>query len=51
MSTDYKTQIINGREYAYIDTPFWNSTKKRGDHKRDYIGKVVNGEDLDVFNA
>lgn len=44
MSTDYKTQIINGREYAYIDTPFWNSTKKRGDHKRDYIGKVVNGE-------
>ena len=41
---EYKTQLINGTIYAYIDTPFWNAEKKRGEHKRNYIGKVVNGE-------
>ncbi len=41
---NYKTQVINGKTYAYIDTPFWNAAKKRGDHKREYIGKVIDGE-------
>lgn len=43
MGMEYKTQVINGAKYAYIDTPFWNSKKKRGEHKRNYIGKVVDG--------
>lgn len=41
---EYKTQRIKGTLYAYIDKPFWNSEKKRGEHKREYIGKVVDGE-------
>ena len=38
---EYKTQVINGTTYAYIDTAFWNSSKKRGEHKRKYIGKIL----------
>ncbi len=38
-----KTQRINGVEYVYIDTPYWDSEKKRGAHKRTYIGKNVDG--------
>ena len=40
---EYKTQCINGTLYAYIDTPFWNAEKIRGEHKRNYIGKIVDG--------
>ena len=40
---EYKTQVINGTTYAYIDTAFWNSSKKRGEHKRKYIGKILDG--------
>lgn len=40
---DYKTQTIHGTMYAYIDKPYWNAGKKRGDHKRNYIGKIVDG--------
>ena len=25
----------------YIDNPFWNPLKKRGEHKRKYVGKLV----------
>ena len=39
-----KTQRINGTDYVYIDEPYWNADKKRGEHKRKYIGKMVNGE-------
>ena len=38
-----KTQIIKGTEYVYIDEPFWNAEKKRGEHRRKYIGKNVDG--------
>jgi transposase len=38
-----KTQIINGVEYVYEDTCYWDAKKKRGDHKRNYIGKMVEG--------
>lgn len=38
------TQVINGTEYVYEDKPYWDSDKKRGTHKRVYIGKNVNGE-------
>ena len=41
---DYKTQVINGTTYAFIDKSHWNSEKKRGEHKRKYIGKVVEGK-------
>lgn len=41
----YKTQVIRGTKYAYIDKPYWNPKKKRGEHLREYIGKVVD----DVF--
>lgn len=38
------TQMINGTEYVYEDQPYWDTQKKRGAHKRVYIGKNVNGE-------
>lgn len=28
----------------YIDKAAWNPEKKRGEHKRDYIGKIVDGK-------
>lgn len=28
---DYKTQVIHGTTYAYIDKAVWNPEKKRGD--------------------
>lgn len=37
------TQVINGVEYVYEDHPYWDSEKKRGTHKRTYIGKNVDG--------
>lgn len=36
-------QTINGVEYVYEDQPYWDSAKKRGTHKRTYIGKSVDG--------
>jgi len=38
-----RTQMINGTEYVYIDDPFWNTEKKRGEHRRKYIGKMIDG--------
>ena len=38
-----KTQVIKNVPYVYIDKPFWNPDKKRGEHKREYIGKMENG--------
>lgn len=38
-------QRINGVEYVYEYDSTWNSDKKYGTHKRNYIGKMVN----DVF--
>lgn len=38
------TQVINGTEYVFEDHPYWDAKKKRGAHKRIYIGKNVNGE-------
>lgn len=37
-------QVINGTEYVFEDQAYWDSKKKRGAHKRVYIGKNVNGE-------
>ena len=42
---NYKTQVINGTTYAFTDKSIWNSEKKRCEHKRKYIGKVVDGMD------
>ncbi|MHC1771325.1 MAG: IS1634 family transposase [Flexilinea sp.] len=39
-----KTQIINGVEYVYEDKAVWNTEKKYGTHKRNYIGKMVDGK-------
>lgn len=36
-------QVINGTEYVYLDEPYWDSVKKRGSHKRTYIGKNIDG--------
>lgn len=38
-----KTQKIKGKTYVFIDTPFWNAEKQRGEHKRSYIGKLEDG--------
>ena len=38
-----RTQLINGVEYVYEDQPYWDSEKKRGSHKRVYLGKNVDG--------
>ena len=37
------TQVINGVEYVYEDRPYWDSKRQRGSHKRNYIGKNVDG--------
>ena len=37
------TQVINGTEYVYEYDSTWNAKKKYGSHKRNYIGKKVNG--------
>ncbi len=39
-----KTQIIKNIPYVYIDLPYWNSEKKRGEHKRRYVGKLSGNE-------
>ena len=38
-----KTQVINGVTYVYKDKAIWNAQKKYGTHKREYIGKMVDG--------
>ena len=38
-----RTQIIKGVEYVYEDQPYWDSVKKRGSHKRVYVGKNIDG--------
>lgn len=37
------TQIINGTEYVFEYNSTWDSEKKYGTHKRNYIGKMVDG--------
>ena len=41
---NHKTQMINGVKYVYQDKPVWDANKKYGTHKRDYIGKMVDGQ-------
>ena len=41
MPGNAKTQTIQGRQYVFIDTPYWNAEKHRGEHKRRYIGKNI----------
>ena len=40
----YSTQIINGREYAYEYKSVWNKEKQRSEQKRDYLGRIIDGE-------
>jgi hypothetical protein len=37
------TQVINGVEYVFEDHPYWDSDRKRGAHKRVYVGKNIDG--------
>jgi len=37
-------QIIGGREYVYEYKNIWNKEKKRSEQKRQYIGRIINGE-------
>ena len=37
-------QIIGGREYVYEYKSVWNKEKKRSEQKRDYIGRIIDGE-------
>ena len=43
------TNKKNGVTYLYEDRAFWNSEKKRGEHKRKCIGRLDN-EGKEVFN-
>jgi len=38
------TQIIGGREYVYIYKSVWNKEKQRSEQKRQYIGRIVDGD-------
>ena len=40
----HATQMINGREYAYEYKSVWNKEKRRSEQKREYIGRIVDGE-------
>ena len=44
MPANAKMQTISGKKYVFIDTPYWNAGKHRGEHKRRYIGKIVKGQ-------
>ena len=44
MPANAKLQTISGKKYVFIDTPYWNAEKHRGEHKRRYIGKIVEGQ-------
>jgi hypothetical protein len=37
-------QIIGGREYAYEYVSIWNKEKQRSEQKREYIGRIIDGE-------
>lgn len=37
-------QIIDGREYVYEYKNVWNKDKKRSEQKREYIGRIIDGE-------
>ena len=41
---NWHKQVIKGTEYVYIDHPYWDKEKKRGAHRRVYIGKMIEGE-------
>ena len=38
------TQIINGREYVYEYISVWNKEKQRSEQKREYLGRMIDGE-------
>ncbi len=40
LPSEAKKQTIKGTIYVFIDKPVWNSEKKRGEYKRQYIGKM-----------
>jgi hypothetical protein len=44
MPNGAKIQVIKQIPYVYIDKPYWNAEKKRGEHKRNYVGKLVDDE-------
>jgi transposase len=37
-------QTINGREYVYDYVSVWNKEKQRSEQKREYIGRMIDGE-------
>jgi hypothetical protein len=37
-------QTIQGRTYVYEYKNHWNSEKKRSEQKREYIGRIIDGE-------
>ena len=38
------SQFIDGREYVYDYVSVWNKEKQRSEQKREYIGRIINGE-------
>ena len=38
------TQVINGREYVYEYVSVWNKEKRRSEQKREYLGRMIDGE-------
>ena len=34
MPANAKLQTISGKKYVFIDAPYWNAEKHRGEHKR-----------------
>jgi hypothetical protein len=38
------TQVINGREYVYEYKSVWNKQKQRSEPKREYLGRMIDGE-------
>ena len=38
------SQVINGREYVYEYVSVWNKEKQRSEQKREYLGRLIDGE-------
>jgi Transposase len=48
MKPDVRIKIINGKEYWYEDTPYYDKEKKQIRHTSKYLGKNIDGQPVRV---
>lgn len=48
MKSTVRIKVINGKEYWYEDTPYYDKEKKQIRHKSKYLGKNIEGQPIRV---